>query len=162
MDQGPGQGDPLALPPRVRARRAVREGAEVEALARSLERALRIPSMQGRGKFDVLLAAQVRVAKGLVADPPERLADLLAARAEVTVVDPARSHLRHRPEDGQQRRLARPVRPTDDGDAPSLEGARHSRQCTHRTIRLANVVELDHGVFIFSKLRKGPGERESL
>ena len=140
LHQRPRQGDSLPLTARVRADRAVGEDVQLEAIRGDREGARRVAAVQRRRELDVLPPREIRIAERLVTHPPERGAHVLYGGAEVPVIDSPRGRTRHRPDDGEEGRLARSVGSPQRGQGAGRESAAHAHERADRTVGLRDIL----------------------
>jgi len=110
-----------------------------------------------RRELDVLEARQVWIAKRVVSHPSERPPNLRSRSPQIPVIDPTRRCPGESPDDGQHRRLPRPVGAMEHRDASALELQRYPGQSPHGAVGLPHVLEADHGFrpYIFARRASG-------
>ena len=123
VDQCSGQSNPLALAARIRPDGAIHEGAQFEPGNCTLTGRRRMTAMKARSKFDISPAAEIHITKGLMARPTERSPDGAPIRPQQAMVDCARGGPCQCAHNRKERRFARAVRATDNGDCSAREDA---------------------------------------
>lgn len=156
MHQGARERHTLPLASRIRSHGSFREGTEVEPIAGRRECVLDLACVEPRRELDVLPTGEIRIAKRFMPHPAKTAAHGIARASEATVIDPSRCGSCERPDDGEQRRLARTIRPLNHDRLSVPEPAGNPDERPDGPVRLCHLAKLDQKW----TLRAGSGGRQ--
>jgi len=123
------------------AHRSRAEFADGESVSAALPRGSYVDACKTRGELDVLAPREVRITERVVSDPAETRTNVVSPFPQAPVVDRAGRRADRRPDDPEERALARAVRAFDDGDFPRFELERDVHDGAHVPEAFADVGE---------------------